>query len=122
MAEAMVELDQTHDHRRQIAAAGWQTLPDHPDLDPAHEALLLKEHFTEMLRMEFVSKQPEGFLTILKESESDARQLEADVRKWNGPSQPNTVPASIVESLRRIGKNCATCHQQYRDLPIGGKR
>ena len=122
LTQAMVELDHTHDHLRQIAASGWQTLSDHTDLDPAHESLLLKEHFTEMLRMEFVSKQPEGFQTMLKESESDARQLETAIRKWNGPVKSETVPASIVEPLHRIGENCATCHRRYRDLPIGGAR
>ena len=122
LTEAMVELDHTHDHLRQIAAAGWQTLPDHPDLDPAHEALLLKEHFTEMLRMEFVSKQPDGFQTMLKESESDARQLETAIRKWNGPVKSITVPTSMIEPFHRIGENCATCHRQYRDLPIGGAK
>ncbi len=122
LTEAMVELEHTHEHLRQIAALGWQTLPDHPDLDPAHEALLLKEHFTEMLRMEFVSKQPEGFQAILKESESDARQLEAAIRKWIGPVKSTTVPASIVEPFHRIGENCATCHRRYRDLPIGGAK
>lgn len=114
-AEAMVELAHTHDRIQQIAASGWQTLPDHPDLDPAHEALLMKEHFTEMLRMEFVSRQPEGFQAILKDSESDAQQLEAAIRQWNLPAKSKMVPASIVEPFRRISENCVACHRHYRD-------
>jgi protein tyrosine phosphatase (PTP) superfamily phosphohydrolase (DUF442 family) len=50
MAEAMVHLEHTQDRLNQIAAAEWKSPESHPDLDPAHEALLLREHFTEMLR------------------------------------------------------------------------
>lgn len=118
MAEGMVELEHTYDHLRQIAASGWQTLPDHPDLDPAYEALLLREHFTEMSRLEVVAKQPEAFRKMLKESESDAQQLEAAIRQWNRPGKSNTEPASIVGPFQRIGTSCANCHRQYRDLPL----
>ena len=122
MAEGMVELQHTHDHLKQIAASGWQTLPDHPDLYPAHEALLLKEHFTEMLRLEVVAKQPEAFRKMLKESESDAQQLEAAIRQWNRSDRSNSIPASIAEPFQRIGTNCTNCHRQYRDLPIDGAK
>ena len=120
MAEAMVELEHTHDHLKQLAAAGWQTMPNHPDLDPVHEALLLQEHFTEMLRMEVISKQPEGFRSMLKESESDAQQLEDAIRQLDRSANSNTILRSIVEPFNRIGENCTACHRQYRDLPIGG--
>ncbi len=122
MTTAMVELERTHDQLKQIAASGLQTLPDHPDLDPAHEALLLSEHFTEMLRMQVVAEQPEAFRTMLKASESDAQQLEAAIRQWNRPAISNTVPESIIEPFRRISENCATCHRHYRDLPIDGAK
>ena len=34
LADAMVALERTHDHVKQIAAAGWRPVPENPDLDP----------------------------------------------------------------------------------------
>ena len=115
MAEAMVELDQTHDHLKQFSMVGWTKLPTHPDMDPAHESLLLREHFAEMLRLESVAKNPEGFLKMLKESKADAESLEAAIRQWNRSIKSVPVPTGLTESLERISVNCTTCHRQYRD-------
>lgn len=118
MAEAMVEIERIHDHLKQFSESNWKSLPNHPDLAAAHEALLLREHFTEMLRMEYVSKQPEGFSTLLKDSESDALLLEKAIRQWTPMSNSNAAPAELAERLRRISTNCTHCHKQYRDVPI----
>ena len=118
MAEAMVELDHTHDHLKQLKASEWKSPPDHPDMDPAHEALILRQHFTEMLRMEIVSKQPNGFQKLLKESESDSRELLAAIRQWDRSAKHSTIPSSIVEPFRRISENCTSCHREYRHLHL----
>ena len=68
MAEAMVALETTFDHLTQFSAAKWQPLPAHPDLDAAHEALLLREHFTELLRTPEVQQQSDAFVAMLKAS------------------------------------------------------
>ncbi len=85
MAEAMVELDHTFDHVKQLSSNGWKPLAQSPDLDAAHEALLLREHFTEMLRLESVAKEPEAFRTMLRESESDARNS----KHFSAPDDPH---------------------------------
>ena len=122
MAEAMVELERTHDHMKRLSESGWKSIPDHPDLTAAHEALLLREHFTEMLRMEYVTKQPKGFVTLLKESEADALLLEKALQQSKSTSNSTSVPADVVEPLRRINTNCINCHKQYRDVPIQNPR
>ena len=38
--EAMVGVDEHWDHVKQMKELGWRVPEDHPDLDPAHEALL----------------------------------------------------------------------------------
>ncbi len=121
MADAMVELMHTHDHLKQLATSGWLSLPAHPGLDPAHEALLLREHFKEMLRLEIVAKQPDGFQELLKESESEAQQLERTIRLWLRSGKSSSSPATIDGSFRRINDNCAKCHRLYRDRTIEGK-
>jgi len=115
MAEAMVELDRTHDHLKQFSNACWAQLPAHPDLDPAHEALLLREHFTEMLRLEIVAKKPAAFGRLLRESEADAQSLEGSIRQWNRSVNTAPTPANVVEPFDRITSNCTSCHRQFRD-------
>lgn len=118
MAEAMVALEHTHDHLKAIQAAGWKTPAKHPDLDPAHEALLLQEHFTELLRTEAVQRRPGPFRTWLEESEQAARQLEQELN--TAPQNP--LPAKARQRLdqfaARITANCKQCHTTYRDTPL----
>jgi protein tyrosine phosphatase (PTP) superfamily phosphohydrolase (DUF442 family) len=118
MAKAMVELERTHDHMKRLWESGGQSLPDHPDLTAAHEALLLREHFTELLRMEYATKQPQGFSTLLKESEADALLLEKSIRQWKPTSNSASLPSELTAPFRRINANCMSCHKQYRDVPI----
>lgn len=118
-AEAMVALEHTHDQLKSIAAAGWKSPSDHPDLDPAHETLLLREHFTEMLRTEHVAKQPDAFRDLLKQSEQAAKQLE-DVLK-SAPLSASTI-AKAKTALESVNQKCAACHKTYRDVPLSKKR
>lgn len=122
MAEAMVDLERTYDHLKRFSESGWKSLPDHPDLTAAHEALLLREHFTEMQRMEYTTKQPLGFSTLLKESEADALLLEKTIRQWKPNNNSTSLPADMTEPFRRINTNCINCHKQYRDVPIQKSR
>jgi len=121
MAEAMVNLEHTQDRLKQIAAAGWKSPESHPDLDPAHEALLLREHFTEMLRTDMAQREPEGFRELLRESEAAAGDLETVILNWNKADNPSPIPDGINSSFDRISKNCTSCHEQYRDVPLSEK-
>ncbi|QDT63063.1 protein-tyrosine phosphatase family protein [Calycomorphotria hydatis] len=121
MAEAMVAMELTHDHLNKIVAADWRTPEDHPALDPAHEALLMREHFTELLRTEMVRSEPEAFQKMLRDSESAALQLEAALHDWKPVSPEEVPPALINEHAAVISKNCKACHQQFRDVPLGEK-
>ena len=114
-AEAMVAVEHAHDHLKQAAAAGWKVPPDHPDIDPPHEALLLREHFTELLRTEEVAGQVKEFVEIMKRSEADAKALEEALAKGNAATQELTV------IFDRITADCASCHTTFRDVPIQEK-
>jgi len=113
LAEAMVALEHTHDHLKQVAEASWKSQQRHPDISPAHEALLLREHFTELLRTDEVLQQPEKFQALLRESESAARELEEALQagKLDAARQP----------FDRLTTNCKSCHAVYRDVPLSEK-
>ncbi|MGC4105716.1 MAG: cytochrome c [Thermomicrobiales bacterium] len=114
LAEAMVALEHTHDHLKQIAANQWKPLLKHPDLEPAHEALLLREHFTEMLRLELVAKKPADFRRYSTESETAAEELEKELRE-------SAALEKINASFAKINKACVDCHKQFRDVPLSEK-
>jgi len=114
LAESMVELAQTHHHLRQIMAANWQTPADHPDLDPPHVALLLREHFTELLRDESENSEDASYRRFLTESESAARDIKHNLA--GGRSRDaEEMPSRLNRKMKTIEQNCKACHVRYRD-------
>lgn len=118
MAEAMVHLSHASDHLKRIAASGWKTPPDHPDLEPAHKALLYRELFTELLRTDEVAGQPEDFRAWLEDSESAAKELESALQEWHAAGGVSEPPKRFSELTARIAANCRSCHVKYRDVPL----
>ena len=119
IADAMVHLDINHEHLKQIAESSWKTPLNHPDLDPAHEALLMRELYTELLRSEEVAEMPHDFHKWLHDSEAAAMQLELELQKWHSANDGATPPAKLAELAHRISENCRACHLKYRDVPLG---
>lgn len=122
MAEAMIDIEHASDHLKAFAAARWKPLADKPALEPAHEALLLREQFTELLRAEETKKKPERFQTLLSEGETAAIDLETQLRDWIAAGRPEEISAKIPAIMERISRNCTACHKQFRDVPLGEKK
>lgn len=123
MAEAMVDMERVNDHLKALEAGGWKNIPTKPDLVPAHEALLLREHFTELLRTDEVKRHSKQFQEFMKTSEASAQQFEDALRTWSA-SKDRTAPSSaaISTAFKRVTDNCKACHEQYRDIPLSEKR
>jgi len=119
IAEAMVAIEHTYDNLKVIQQAGWKSPTDHPDLDPPHEALLLREHFAEVVRTEAARQQPSQFQDMLQASLTAAADLEDGLRDWIDPRQP--PPEVIANSFVRITNNCKACHGHFRDIPLSEK-
>ncbi|MCI0357772.1 MAG: hypothetical protein L0211_04700 [Planctomycetaceae bacterium] len=121
IADAMVEIEHTHDHLEALAAGGWKRLAKQPDLDPAHEALLLKEHYHELLRTAEVQRQPLEFQQIMQAGERDAESLEASLRAWLKAGSPGSPPEAIAKSFTAVSQSCTACHSKFRDVPLSEK-
>jgi protein tyrosine phosphatase (PTP) superfamily phosphohydrolase (DUF442 family) len=119
LAELMVDMEHTHDRLKAIAGADWKTPPDQPDLEPAHEALQLREHFAELLRADAVKDMPQEFRELLTKGLHDAQSLENELRKWTDEGAKDPPPKPIAESFSRITADCASCHKQFRDTRPG---
>ena len=122
LAEAMVNLEHTQDRLKEIAAADWNSPPNYPDIDPTHEALLMKEHFTEMLRIDSVATEPGKFQEMLRDSETACGELEAALQHWKAAKLNPPIPETINAAFDRITKNCTACHRQFRDVPLHEKQ
>jgi protein tyrosine phosphatase (PTP) superfamily phosphohydrolase (DUF442 family) len=109
MAQAMVSVDMHHDHLKALQKTGWQPTADHPDLDPAHEALQLREQLHEIGRSEAGRAYPDDFRVMLVKSEKLVASLN-DVLK----TRPLDRPAAD-KLAREIGTSCTACHKAYRD-------
>ena len=121
MAEAMVALEKTHDHLKTLSGNGWNPTVKNPDLDPAHEALLLREHFTEMLRTDEVQRQPDEFKKLLRDSEQAAKELETALLAFKHGGDAAKLPKEAPTSFELVTKNCKACHQKFRDIPLREK-
>ncbi len=115
LAEAMVAIERTHDNLKIIAKAGWRSPTDHPDLDPSHEALLMREHFTEMLRLDDVKARSAGFKQFLDDSHAASGRLEQTLRVDPRGDNKTVRPDEATRLLLRVSNQCIACHKQYRD-------
>ena len=110
LAGRMVELDKTWERLKAIRASGWRAPSDHPDLDPAHEALQLREHLHESGRAEDVAARPAEFRRLLTEGESGAAALR-DALAADLPGRA----AAAENAFTTVSQSCAACHKAYRD-------
>lgn len=105
LAQIMVEVDRRYEHLKLFRAWDWGVPPRHADLDPTHEALQLRELFTETLRRKDLEKRPGGFRELLARAESAAKELEGSLRDHASPDQ----------AFQRLSAACTECHRQFRD-------
>jgi len=119
MAEAMVAIEHHFDRLKKFSTSGWKFDPEHPALTPAHEALLLREQYTELLRTEEVRKRPDEFQRILRDGEAAALELESLLRN-ESPDDMTAKRAATVFLI--LTQGCSTCHKTFRDVPLSEKK
>ena len=121
IADAMVEMEHTLDHLKLLASGGWKPIKAQPDLEPAHEALLLREHYTELARTHEIQSRPEDFRRLLADGEAAALKLESLLRDSSLPRQQKRLH-EINQVFTAVSHSCTVCHQKYRDVPLNEKR
>jgi protein tyrosine phosphatase (PTP) superfamily phosphohydrolase (DUF442 family) len=119
MAESMVALDGTMQRLQLAKKAGWNKVASDPDIDPAHEALMLREHYTELLRTESIKKMSFAFGELMRQAEIEATVLEKSLRNPNARSAGNH--SALSDLLNAVQDNCIRCHRQFRDKPLSEK-
>lgn len=131
LVDAMVALEETFSKLQNVASNRWKDSSDSGKIDPSHEAVLLREHFEEMRRLEDVAEFPEPFHLMLKESELAAVFIESMLNPTTAEnstiSDDGTKDRTVLSKLKPIHRkalevnwatiraNCSACHQQFRD-------
>ena len=107
VAAAMAKMDRIYDHLVLCEKAGWKVPPNHADLEPKQQALLLEESLHESGRLLQEDQYDAKFRQMLKESESLARELKQQI------SADKTAEASAT--FKAVKKACNQCHAEYRN-------
>lgn len=107
LADVMIQVDGRFDNLKLIKKAGYKTPPNHPDLDPEQEALLLDELFKELLRSPAVEKRPAEFKSKL----SDAEKAAAEVHH----SFVGGTLGTMDKEYESLNEACTACHKKYRN-------
>jgi hypothetical protein len=121
IADAMGQIEHTYDHLKAFADAGWRPLASRPDLEPAHEALLLMEQYRELARTHEARMQPAAFRQLLAAAEQNAAQLEEALLSWQKAGGGGESPAGLRDLFGSTTNDCIACHQQFRDVPLAEK-
>lgn len=108
LVKTMVRMDELVEHLQATQKANWKALAEHPDLDAPHEALMLREIYTELQRDESIKKRPADFKNWLAEGEKHSENLEDALRAGDA--------AKAEAAMTQITSNCSSCHAVYRNV------
>ncbi len=114
LAATMVRVERSLDQLTKIEQAGWQVPKAHPDLSPEHEALMLRELFSELLRNKEIRDREQQFRKILQHSRDETALLEKQLQA-NHVSATGDRNSRLSATLSSIRWDCKNCHRQYRD-------
>lgn len=114
VVDSMVHIDAAWEHLESVRKTDFRAPPDHPDLDGAKEAIILAEHYREMLRMDSAKSRGKEFIQLLETAERDAWELHAFLKKTKLPFSAESRRTAEMLWTRQ-GRNCASCHRQFRN-------
>ena len=109
LADAMVRVDYHWEHLKAIQKAGWRAPVEHPDLDPAHEALQVQEHLHEIGRTADAQSRPAAYRELLTAGETGAAKLREALSA--NPIDTKTADAAF----KQASVSCTSCHKGFRD-------
>jgi protein tyrosine phosphatase (PTP) superfamily phosphohydrolase (DUF442 family) len=109
MVQAMVGLDRANDTLKAFAEREWQPDPQHPDVVPHHQALLVEEGFVESLRTYTSTAEPSSAALVesLKQSIDLSSKLHQALLAEDWPL--------ARETLQTLNQQCKQCHREHRD-------
>lgn len=111
--QAMVEVSRSHDRLLALERSGWRLDPDHPDLDPRHEAEILRDLYRQSGELDEVKSRPAGFRESLEVSHRASEELVGALRAL--PLGERAASEAASRALALVGEGCASCHAAWRN-------
>jgi len=115
--EAMVELSITWDQLKELAAAGFKTPADNPDLTAAHEALQLNEHYREMMRTGEYNMHDDDLQAAMTKAERHSAEFHKLLKQLEkeGGNAKSELRKKVEAQFGLVGTDCKSCHTMFRD-------
>jgi hypothetical protein len=110
----MVQVDDRWDRLKLVKDAGWKTPPAHPDVEPAHEALLLREAYREATRLPELHRRPAELRQWLADAEKEAAELETVLSAAKTTGMLDSARAE--QAFAHSAAACTRCHAKYRNV------
>jgi protein tyrosine phosphatase (PTP) superfamily phosphohydrolase (DUF442 family) len=107
--QAMVRIDGVWSRLKEVKAAAWGVPPEHPDVEPAHEAKILAQAFREFAALPEAKAAGPAYAQHLAISEKAAWDLSRALERGR------VSAADAKAAFDRIGASCTACHAQFRD-------
>ena len=80
--------------------------------------MLIRELYTELLRIDEVAEQPDDFRAWLEDSRAAAQELESGLKNPAVAEAAGDLASQFSKLANRINTNCQACHVKYRDVPL----
>ncbi|PQO39043.1 hypothetical protein C5Y96_04035 [Blastopirellula marina] len=107
VAAAMAKLDRIYDELVLCEKAAWKAPPEHADLDPTQQALLLQEGLHETGRLLGEDQYDAKFRKMLAESEALGKTLKQQIEAGQ--------QSEASKTLKAVKASCSACHHDYRN-------
>ena len=115
LVELMVAVDERWEHLKAVRKAGYRVPKEYPDIVPAHEAVILWEHYREAQRLPESVRLGEKFVALLKTAEGEAKETEQLLRQFAADPKPE-IRVRLDKYFAALGQSCSSCHKSYRDV------
>lgn len=112
LVQTMVKMDELTEQLKESQDAKWGVPPDHPAIDPPHQALILREAYTELMREKASERRLADYRNWLTEGETASAELETALRAKDN--------AKADAAYKKVMANCTSCHAVYRNVPQNG--
>jgi len=107
IAAAMAKIDRIYDALVLCEKAGWKAPPEHADLDPAQQALLMQEGLHETGRLLKEDQYDAKFRQMLVENETLSKKLKQQIEAGK--------KSEATKTLKAVKASCSACHNDYRN-------
>ena len=110
----MRSIDERWSRLQAVRQANFAKASAAPDLDAAHEALLLQESFRELIRSAAVKGRNADFMDRLHHAESASGRLHA-LLKENPVAWDAARRKTANDLFDAVKSDCTACHRTYRN-------